>query len=351
MACGTGSSGQPRHDAARRRQTSFGAEMIFSSIPVRRARRALVGLAAAAALAACGGGTSQFDPFVAERVLAFGDEVSLLTPDGRKYSVNATKTVTAEDGATTVSLDCAAQPNWVQSLASIYGFVFAGCNPDNVETPQAIMRATEGAKAADLALQIDAQVAAGGFRFGDIATVLAGVHDVIELYKQYPTRSEEELRSLAGERGHDVARQVNRMVDLDARVIIVTIPDLGLTPYALKQRDLFKDTDRAALLSRLASSFNEQLQLRIVPDGRFVGLVQADQTSQAMVRSPGSFGLQNWTTAVCLDSVALVDCSDKTLVENGTASNWMWADDLRPSFSVHQQIASLAIDRARNNPF
>jgi hypothetical protein len=324
--------------------------MIFSSIPGRRARHALAGLAAVAALAACGGGTSQYEPFIAERVFALGDEISLLTPDGRKYSVNATKTVTA-DGTTSTALDCVARPNWVQSLASIYGFVFAGCNPDNVETPKAIMLATEGAKAADLALQVDAQVAAGGFRFGDIATVLAGVHDVIELYRQYPDRSEDELRSLAGERGREVARQVNRLVELDARVIISTIPDLGLTPYALKQRALFNDTDRAALLSRLTTSFNEQLQLTILPDGRYVGLVQADLLSQAMVRSPSSYGLLNWTSAVCLASVALVDCSDQTLVENGTSNNWMWADDLRPAFSVHQQIASLAIDRARNNPF
>lgn len=325
--------------------------MIFSSILLRRARHALVGLAAIAALAACGGGTSQFDPFVAQRVFAFGDEMSLLTPDGRKYSVNATKTVTADDGTTTVSLDCVSQPNWVQSLASIYGFVFAGCNPDNVATPQAITLAAENAKAADLALQIDVQVAADGFRFGDIATVLVGVHDVIDLYKQYPTRSEDELNALAGERGHDVARQVNRLIALGARVIISTIPDLSLTPYAAKQRALFTDTDRAALLSRLTNSFNEQLQLRILPDGRYVGLVQADLTTQAMVRSPGSYGLANITTAVCLDSVALVDCSDKTLVENGTSSNWMWADDLRPSYSVHREIAGLAIDRAQNNPF
>ena len=325
--------------------------MTFSTIPGWRVRHALAGVAVIAALAACGGGTRQFDPFVAERVLAFGDELSVITPDGRKFSVNATKTVTAGDGTTTVALDCAAQPNWVQSLANIYGFVFAGCNPQNVATPKAIMRATDGAKAADLALQIDAQVAAGGVRFGDIATVLAGVHDVVELYQQFPARSEAELRAEAGERGREVARQVNRLVALEARVIIATMPDIGLTPYALKQRALYNDTDRAALLSRLTTSFNEQLQLTIVPDGRYVGLVQADLRMQSMVRSPNSFGLRNSTTAVCLDSVALVDCTEKTLVQNGTSINWMWADDLRPAFSVHQQIASLAIDRARRNPF
>ena len=325
--------------------------MTFSSKPERRGRRALVGAALVAALAACGGGTSQYDPFVAVRVIAFGDEMSLITPDGRKYSVNATKTVTSPDGSTTVSLDCFAQPNWVQSLANIYGFVFPGCNPNNVAEPKGIMRAEAGAKAADLARQVDAQVAAGGLRFGDIATVLAGLHDVIELYEQYPRLSQDELVSAAGERGREVARQVNRLIELQARVIISTIPDVSLTPYALKQRALYTDTDRAALISRITNSFNEQLQLNVLPDGRYVGLVQPDQLTQAMVRSPSSYGLNNVTTAVCLQNVPLVDCSDKTLVENGTATNWMWADDLRPAYSVHIRLGQLAIDRAQNNPF
>jgi outer membrane lipase/esterase len=250
-----------------------------------------------------------------------------------------------------VSLNCDGLPNWVQSLAGIYGFVFAECNPNNVAMPQATMRAAAGARVTDVAAQIDAQVAAGGFRDGDLATVLAGTHDVIDLYEQFPTRTEDDLKAAAADRGRQVAEQVNRAVNLGARVIVSTIPDLGYTPYALKQSLLFTDTNRAALLSRLTQAFNEKLQLTILLDGRYVGLVQADLRTQSMARSPTSYGLSNVFSGVCLFTVPLVDCSDQTLVEGGSASAWLWADDLWPAYSLQQQIASLAIDRARNNPF
>ena len=41
--------------------------------------------------------------------------------NGRKYSVNGLD----DDG----NVDCRLHPVWVQSVASLYGFVFAECNP------------------------------------------------------------------------------------------------------------------------------------------------------------------------------------------------------------------------------
>ena len=69
---------------------------------------------------ACGGGVSQVDRFTPDRVLAFGDEHSLLTAGGRRYAINGL----AADGST---VDCEANPIWVQTLASVYGFKFSQC--------------------------------------------------------------------------------------------------------------------------------------------------------------------------------------------------------------------------------
>lgn len=325
--------------------------MIFSRIPGRRLRQAMVGLAAVAALAACGGGTSQYDPFFAERVLAFGDETSVLTSTGQKYLVNATNAVDNGDGTVTYVPVCGALSNWVQALASLYGFVFAECNPNNNEATRAVMRAVPGARVDDIQVQIDAQIAAGGFRGKDLITMLAGANDIIELYQQFPGRSESDLAADARARGKRLALQINRLVSFGPRVIVSTVPDMGLSPYALKQRNEFTDTDRAALLSRLTADFNEQLGVNILLDGRFIGLVQADLSTQAMVKSPGSFGLSNVTTAACQDTVALPDCNDQTMVDGASAVAWMWADDLHLSYGGQAQIASLAIDRARRNPF
>ncbi len=325
--------------------------MIFSRIAARPWRRALAGAFTAAALAACGGGTSQSEPFVALRVIAFGDETSVLTSAGQKYSTNGTTASTDGSGVTTHTLDCNAQPIWVQSLAGLYGFVFAECNTAGVATPQAVMRAAAGARVDDIQVQIDAQIASGGFRDRDLVAVLAGGNDIIDLYQQFPGRSEDDLTAELRGRGKRLALQVNRMVEFGAKVIVATVPDLGLSPYARKQQLEFSDTNRAAMLSRMTLAFNEQLGVNILLDGRFVGLVQADLRVQAMVKSPGSFGLNNVTTAVCLETALLPDCTDQTLLEGGTASAALWADDLRLAYGGQVQIGALAIDRARRNPF
>jgi len=325
--------------------------MIFSRIAARPWRLALAGAVTVAALVACGGGTSQYDAFVAGRLIAFGDETSAITTSGQKYSTNGSTASTDASGTTVYTLDCNAQPNWVQSLASLYGFVFAECNPGNVEAPQAIMRALPGTRVADIQVQIDAQIAAGGFRDKDLVAMLAGANDILEMYQQFPGRSEDDLTAELRQRGKALALQVNRLVEYGAKVIVATVPDMGLTPYAGKQRLEFNDTNRAELLSRLTAAFNEQLGVNILLDGRFVGLVQADLRTQAMAKSPGSFGLSNVSTAVCLETAPLPGCTDQTLVDGGSAAAWMWADDFWLAYGGQAQIGTLAVDRARRNPF
>ncbi len=325
--------------------------MIFSRIPGRRLRHAFACVAAIAGLTACGGGTSQYETFTAGRVLAFGDETSAINEDGTKYSINAVTTVANGDGSSTNTLSCSAQPNWVQSVASYYGYVFAECNPNGIDNPKALMLAAAGAKVADVKVQVDAQLSNGGFRSDDLATVLAGANDIIELYQQYPGRPEADLAAELGARGAQLAQQVNRLVGLGPRVIISTVPDMGLTPYALQQRSEFLDTDRSALLTRLTAAFNDQLGANVVLDGRYVGLVQADLRTQAMVRSPGSFGLGNVTDGACLETDPPPLCSNSTLVDGAAFNTWLWANDLLLAYTGQQQLAALAVDRARRNPF
>jgi len=325
--------------------------MIFSRNPGRRLRCAVVCMLALAGLSACGGGTSQYETFTPGRVVVFGDETSAIDSTGQKYSINAVNSFDNGDGTSTNTLDCASQPNWVQTLASLYGYVFAECNPNHVLEPKGRMFAAAGAKVGDVKIQIDSLLAAGGFRGDDLATMLVGENDLIALYQQYPARPEADLMAAAQALGKQLALEVNRIVGLGARVIISTVPDLGLTPYAHKQRFEFDDIDRSALLSRLTAAFNEQLGVNIILDGRYVGLVQADLRTQAMVRSPGSFGLGNVTDGACVPTEPPPLCNTQTLVTGASAGGWMWADDLRLSYASQQQIAVLATDRAQRNPF
>lgn len=317
--------------------------MILSSKAAQRAQRVGVGLvfsATLALLASCGGSTSQYDAFVPQRVLAFGDENTALTPTGKRYGVNGLDA----NG----NIDCTQQPIWVQAVASNYGFVFAECNPTG-DDPKAKMFAAAGTKVADLSAQVEAQVAAGGFRQTDLALVLVGTNDIIELYRQFPGRPESDLASEAGARGKQLAQVVNRLVDLGAKVIVSTLPDLGQSPYAAKESAANFDTDRSFILSQLTATFNEQLGVNVVLDGRYVGLMQSDLRFQAAYRSPASVGLVNATNAVC--TVAPPDCTTATLIDGGSASGYVWADDTRLAPGGQNQLATLALERARRNPF
>jgi outer membrane lipase/esterase len=316
--------------------------MNFPGFLVRRGRPALLA-AAAALLVACGGGTSQVETFTATRVVAFGDELSALTTDGRRYGVNSL----TEAGA----IDCVAQPIWVQAVAAVYGHVFAACNPNNVVDPKAIMRAAVNARVADLQVQIDTHLAAGGFGQGALATVLVGMHDVLDLYGQFPTVGRTELLAQARVQGGLAGRQVNRLVDLDVRVLIATVPDQGLTPYAIAQKAANTDVDRAALLSDLSTEFNAGLRTTILNDGRFVGLVLADEMVQAMKVSPSSFGLANVTGEACLETAPVPNCTTLTLNTGADTASWLWADDLRLAYGGQSRLGTLAATRARDNPF
>lgn len=307
----------------------------------RGLRRALAAACTATLLAACGGGTSQQEAFVPGRYFAFGDETSSLEPGGRKFSVNGL----AADGR----LDCSAQPNWTQQVANIYGFAFAECNPNNLGDTKARMLAVAGAKVSDVSAQVEAQVAAGGFRDKDLATVLAGANDVLELYAQYPARSEASLLADARARGERLALTVNRLVALGVKVVVSNVPDMGLTPYGLAEKAAFTDIDRSALLSRLTAALNEQLGVTLLLDGRFIGLVQADLRLQAIYRFPAAFGLANATNAICTTVLPL--CTTATLVTGSDVNSWVWADGTRLAPGGQNQLAQLAVDRARRNPF
>ena len=303
-------------------------------------------LAAVALLAACGGGTTQYEPFYAERVFAFGDETSTLTDapagNGRKFSINGV----GEDG----NVDCRLNPLWVQSVASQYGFVFAECNPNGLPDPKAFMYAAAGAKVNDVTLQVEvANLQVGRFRDKDLATVLAGTNDILELYGRYPVESRENLLAEARTRGERLAKAVNRLVELGAKVIISDLPNVGLTPFALKQKALHTDIDRAALLTDLTTAFNEQLGVNILLDGRFVGLVQADLQFRAIAQSPGSYGFLNVTQGAC--AVAPPLCRTDTLEPDAGAFVYLWADDTRMSSGGQAQLGTLAVDRAARNPF
>ena len=299
-------------------------------------------LGASALLAACGGG-SQSQTFTATRVIAFGDEFSVMNDDGSKYSVNA-----LVSGSTT-ALDCTGNPVWIQAVAAFYGLVFPQC-PGTAVSPVSRILAANGATVADLSAQIDRQLSNGGFVSGDLVTVLVGANDVVAQFARYPNAGEPELLATLDAAGVALALQVNRLADLGAKVLISTIPDIGLTPFA-GNRAAGSTDPNPALLSRLSTRFNDAMLANLKNDGRRIGLIQLDEFLVATDRATGLGGgsFVNSTRAAC--AVALPGCNTNTLVAEAVNVNWLWADNRHLGPGGQLSLGSLAITRARNNPF
>ena len=100
-------------------------------------------------LAACGGGTSQIEPFAPRQIIVLGDESAVLAADGKSYSINALTSTNA--------IDCSGLRIWTQQLVASFGMALDRCNPTNAGTTRGVTRGTPGAKADDIEAQITAQ--------------------------------------------------------------------------------------------------------------------------------------------------------------------------------------------------
>lgn len=306
-------------------------------------------IAAVAVLTSCGGG-EQTDRFIPERVIVFGDDAAALDDsievgNARKYGVNF-----VNPGTTTIV--CSSNPQWSQYVAATFGYHFAQCNPTDHE-PRAQLFAQPGWKLADVANAIATFQTVDSFKSTDMVAIMVGVNDVLELYQQFPTMSEAEAVAIAEQRGAALATQVNLIAETGAKVLISTIIDIGISPYALKETVAHSDTHRAPLISRVVSRFNAKLRTGILNDGRKVGLVLSDEIIATLVRYPQVYGIVNITEPACDPAKAptLLECTTATLKEGASDYTWLWADDLRLASAAQTQLGSSMATRALNNPF
>jgi outer membrane lipase/esterase len=315
---------------------------------LNRTARCAIGAVSLAVLAACGGG-DRVEEFQPTRLLVFGDETSVIDDsaspgNGRKYTVNS---LNAEGDA----LDCSASAIWTQYLVATFSLPLPQCNPTGVADPASRIHAANAATVADLATQVDAHLASDSFGNRDLVTVLVGANDILAQYALYDGTNEAALIETVEALGTEVANQVNRIATLGGRVIVSTVPDMGLTPFANTEETA--NPGRAELLSRLTAAFNVELRSNLINDGRMIGLVLADEMVQTLVRYPGAFGIVNVTEPVCdpAKAATVFDCTVETLVTDGNAGTWLWADATHFSPLGQRYLGQLAQSRATNNPF
>lgn len=299
-------------------------------------------LVMAAAVAGCGG-SERVESYEPTRIVSFGDELSLINADGKKYSVNGF------NSTNTSTLDCTVNPVWNQILASDFGLAFPQC-PGSITNANGKMLATLGAKVAD----VEAQVLQ--FRSGDtfvpetLVTVAVGQHDVLEAFQavQAGTLTVDAAKAQLTSLGKRLAAVVNGIANdgSGSRVVYSTAPDLVLSPYgrALSSGD-------QGTLTALTSHFNTEFRSAVTNDGRYVGLIMAEAQVSYVTNYPGSFSVTDVSTAGC--TTALPDCTTATLQSAASSSStyYLWADSTHPGPAFHTRFGSVAVSRARNNPF
>lgn len=330
------------------------------------ALRALSLAVIAPLLASCGG--QSLVAFNPARIIVFGDEASVIvagsTPsDGRKYTINAFDT-------TNNVVNCGSNAIWIQVLALGYNISFPQCQLPADSRVVGQIRALAGAQAGgtgdiDLTAQVTRQLAlapvdGGGITNTDLVTVYAGVNDIIAAFERYKAgASSDAVVADVEAAGETLANQVNRIAAAGGRVIVSTVPDVGVTPYAVS-----RTVDDAAQLTFLTGRFNARMLVTINNNGRLIGLIELNPYLISVVANPLPYGIANATQAGCLPTDALkctsqYDSLNPELVLDATSTVpasdpsylWLWATDLQLSPKGHAQLGNLALSRASNQPF
>lgn len=300
-------------------------------------------LVSALALSACGGNVSRSEPYVPERLVAFGDEHSVIESNGHKYTINAV------DSTNTTTFVCSSNPIWPQYVAQGYGFYFAQCNPNNV-TPKAVSYAAFGATVDDVITQVANNGA--GFTSTTLVTLMAGMHDVLNAYARVDanTLSADDAKALMTTQGTKLGQLVNQIAaqGAGARVLFALVPDISYSPYAIAEDVAHVGAGRQQLLRDMVNNLNKAARLAVIDNGRWSALITANEIVSGDAKVPASYGFTDVVTAGCT-TASVLDCTTSTVQTSGTI--YLWADNLHVAYTAHNQIGSNALYKAQNNPF
>ena len=309
-----------------------------------RGVRGAAALAALAVLASCGGNVSRAEPYVPDKLVAFGDEMSLIESNGRKYTVNAV------DATDTSLFVCAGNAIWPQYVAGGYSFVFSQCNTGS-SPATAFTYATVGATVDDVVTQFANN--GTGFNSNTLVTVMVGMHDVLNAYARYPTLTRADALALMTTQGTKLGNLINQITNrgAGARVLFALTPDISYSPYAITEETSHPGEGRQQLIRDMVGALNSAARLAVTDNGRWSALITADETVSSMAKLPASYGLTDVAVGGC--NVALPNCTTSTLNTsvNSTSPVYLWADNTHIAASAHGQIGSGALYKAQNNPF
>ena len=338
-----------------------------------------------ALLASCGGGKRE--AFHPGHMYVFGDEYSYVdiqyspsSTDGVRYTIND---LTAASATTAVPL---AFPSWTQYLASYYGKAQQPCS--STAAGEMSMCASAGATAT-VADTINA-MSAKNFQKDELVVVMAGTRDILNEYQAFKSDGQIDTHaSNAKQAGINLAQKINAIITTGARVAVATIPDIGLSAYAVGEvgsvgalRNYTQSmdcdtsyrpgtTEYSKALSYLTACFNMGLRGTngIKNDGTKIALISTFDWSIQIARNPANLGVYAdvfdpacstpaHRTSAIFSTAEAVGCNyyvdpstlavTTTAATNGTTS-YMWSFGPWLAPGGHALLGGLAATRVRYN--
>lgn len=261
---------------------------------------------------------------------------------------------------------CYDSPLWIQIVARNYGKGYNSQCPMEGGTG-AVTYAEGGAKVASVATQVAAH--RGELNSETLVTLMAGQNDVLELYAQLKANAItlDSARAELTNRGGALAAIANDIIKTGARVLLVRLPDLGLSPLA-------REEGRTEDLRKLTLAFNEGILNKITNDGRKIALFNFYDYTNYMdeyVRDNRTYdNIGNMSAPLCSDTVykpdttqvaggsvaplyagdGLLYCSSLTLNSGASTTSYFWASKTNMGPAAHSSLGTRAYDLADNNP-
>jgi phospholipase/lecithinase/hemolysin len=193
----------------------------------------------------------------------------------------------------------------------------------------------------------------GSFAEDDLVTVFAGGNDVFMQVATFeamvaagmdPQAAATAVVTAMGQAGAELAAYVKAKIVANGatRVVVVNLPDVSLTPYALAAEQ--EEPGAQALVLQMAQTFNAQLAGGLSGTDENVMVVDLFTASQAQSAAPAQFGLTNVTSPACDLSVVSTSllCTVDTLVgAPEDVQTYAYADSVHPTPYAYRLIAQL----------
>lgn len=270
----------------------------------RRAALALVGVSAAAMMAACGDGSVVSDLKPA-RFMTVGDSFADVGQAGGKYTVN--------DGSLT----------WVQQLAAHYSLTVDPASAGGWGYAQGYARVdsadtSSGTAAPSVKEQVDQLLARTSMQEGDVMMLNGGLHDIVAAVNA--TGISDQTTATVKAAGKALAAQVRRVVAAGATHVVVTgVQNVGLTPWAVRLGE-------QSSIEKLSVAFNDALLIDIADMGATVLYFDASLFFNLINNKPENYSVDNVTDPVCTTPDAST-CTPSSVVSTDY-NRYMYADSL-----------------------